>query len=66
MSCALFLSLAIAAECQPASKDNGIADFQWFFGHWSCDGPSAGSGKPISADRSFGANIAEQMDGVSA
>ena len=53
LSFALFLSLAIAAQCQTASTNKSVADLQWFSGHWSCDGKFAGSGKPISADVSF-------------
>jgi hypothetical protein len=45
--------LSTAAQCQTASPENGMADLQWFSGHWSCDGKFAGSGKAISADLSF-------------
>jgi hypothetical protein len=53
LSFALFLLIAISVQSQTASKNRGIADLQWFSGHWSCDGKFIGSGKPISADLSF-------------
>jgi len=47
------LALATAAQSQTTSTGKGVADLQWFSGHWSCDGKFIGSGKVISADVSF-------------
>ena len=53
LSFALFLSLAVAVQCQSASTTKSVAELQWFSGHWSCDGKFARSGKTISADLWF-------------
>ncbi len=50
---ALFLILAFTARAQTTPTKKGIADLQWFSGHWSCDGKFTRSGKSISADLSF-------------
>lgn len=44
------LATAVAGNCQTAK---GIADLQWFSGHWSCDGKFETSQKAISADLWF-------------
>lgn len=50
---ALFLSPASAAQGQTASANKGMAELQWFAGHWSCEGKFVRSGKAISADLAF-------------
>lgn len=50
---ALFLNPAFIVQGQTAPANKGIAELQWFSGHWSCDGKFIRAGKSISADLSF-------------
>jgi hypothetical protein len=59
LSCAIFLSLTLAAPGrgvlanQESAAGKTLVELHWFAGSWSCEGSFTASGKAISADLSF-------------